>query len=43
MNENRTQEAWVRIPKESERPPVSTSRYNFGFRPAMGRFLESHD
>ena len=31
------------FPKNRRGPPVSTSRYNFGFRPAMGRLLASHD
>ena len=47
MASDTIQEAWVRIPTEEERKKQMgdqpTGSYSFGFIPAMGRLLASHE
>lgn len=48
MSEKRSvPEAWVRIPSETDMratlPPGAPRPYDFGFIPAMGRLLATHD
>ena len=47
MNQEKNQEAWVRIPTEAElRAKIlsgTPGSYDFGFLPAMGRLLMAHD
>ena len=48
MTIGKAREAWIRIPKEEERraqspPGTRIGNYDFGFVPAMGRLLATHD
>ena len=48
MTVGKVSEAWVRIPTEEERraqfpPGTRIGNYDFGFVPAMGRLLATHD
>ena len=47
MSKQALPEAWVRIPSEAEMraqlPAGATGPYDFGFIPAMGRLLATHD
>ena len=45
MGKQTLPEAWVRIPSEAETqlPPGASGPYDFGFIPAMGRLLATHD
>jgi alkylhydroperoxidase/carboxymuconolactone decarboxylase family protein YurZ len=46
-NENAPREAWITIPSEDEvraqAPPGRVYPYDFGFLPAMGRLLRTHE
>ena len=47
MSTQSVPEAWIRIPTEEEfrakAPPGAKRAYEFGFIPAMGRLLATHD